>query len=128
MCCFPWRTISKCGPNTHLTSPTPSGGSQRNAFYNRANLIKHREVKRQKHAIEKIRRKTGSSKHVQKYEVIYKKDANDQIFVRMVLEEQKRDARLERKIKATKRAYKRFLTRLRPKVLEWKKSRLQLKS
>ena len=87
--------------------------------------IKSRDTARQLQAIEKTRRKTGSSKHIQKNGVIYKGKGRAEAIERSQEEQEYYEsvvnAKITRKVTATAKEYKKFLRGLGKKVIQWRK-------
>ena len=88
--------------------------------------IKSRDTARQLQAIEKTRRKTGSSKHIQKNGVIYKGKGRAEAIIERSQKEQEHhesvvNAKIARKVTATAKEYKKFLRGLGKKVIQWRK-------
>ena len=92
--------------------------------------IKRRDEERVLAEAEKIRRKTGSGKHVQKNGVIYKRRAKQQILERSIEEQVYLDSiintKVQRKITATNKEYKKLLRGLENKVKKWKETAIRV--
>ena len=92
--------------------------------------IKARDTARALQEVEKTRRKTGSGKHVQKNGVIYKGKALDHIRERTQEEQDHLDsivnAKVQRKVNATNKEYKKFMRGLENKVIKWKQDAIHV--
>ena len=88
--------------------------------------IKRRDELRAQHELEKVRRKAGSGKHIQKNGVIYKRWALNQIVERNEEEQVYRDSirntAVQRKVATANKEWKKLITNLDRKVEEWKKN------
>jgi hypothetical protein len=90
--------------------------------------IKRRDEERALTEVKKTRKKSGSKKHVQKNRVIYKRKAQQQILERTVEEQTYLDSvvntKIQRKVTATNKEYKKWLRNLEYKVKKWKALRV----
>ena len=92
--------------------------------------IKKRDEERALAEVEKTRRKSGSGKHVQKNGVIYKGRAQQQILERTIEEQAYLDSvvntKVQRKVTATNKEYKKWLHNLEYKVKKWKETAIHV--
>ena len=92
--------------------------------------IKRRDEERALAEAEKIRRKSGSGRHVQKNGVIYKGRAQQQIMKRAIEKQIYLDsivnAKVQRKVMATNKEYKKLLRGLEGKVKRWKETAIRV--
>jgi hypothetical protein len=92
--------------------------------------IKRRDEERVLAEVEKIRRKSRSRRHVQKNGVIYKGRAQQQILEHTIEEQEYHDsitnAKIQCKIMATNKEYKKFLRGLEKKVKKWKETAIHV--
>jgi hypothetical protein len=92
--------------------------------------IKRRDEERALAEVEKTRRKSGSGKHVQKNRVIYKGKAQQQILERTIEEQAYLDSvvntKVQRKVTATNKEYKKWLRNLEYKVKKWKETAIHV--